>query len=196
MSDSSLQDVNKHENQIHSPAVSIPQQLQQLEYWSSNKCAVDTTQKGVGENLWGAIELIGKCEGFNSAWQLTFASLLAVTCKHIQEWAPVFTKHVQARLDNELLWGLEAWNGRKQTSGGIFCTATSIRWQSGTSKVRTTMLCRQQTGAKMDLETLGGEENEAERCPVRRACTYQHLLQESCTISSLPIMHYDRGWSE
>lgn len=48
----------------------------------------------------------------------------------------------------------------------------------------------------MDSERLGGKENEAERCPVRRARTYQHLLQESCTIWSLPIMHYDRGWSK
>lgn len=65
---------------------------------------------------------------FNSAWQLTFASLLAETCKHIQEWAPVFTKHVQARLDNELFWGLEAWNGRKQTSGGgiLYCNKHQV----------------------------------------------------------------------
>lgn len=45
----------------------------------------------------------------------------------------------------------------------------------------------------MDSERLAGMENEAEWCPVRRARTYQHLLQESCTIWSLPIMHYDRG---
>lgn len=31
---------------------------------------------------------------------------------------------------------------------------------------------------------------------VRRARTYQYLLQESCTIWSLSIMHYDREWSE
>lgn len=48
----------------------------------------------------------------------------------------------------------------------------------------------------MDSERLGRKENEAEQCPVRRARTYQHLLQESCTIWSLPIMHYDREWSE
>lgn len=48
----------------------------------------------------------------------------------------------------------------------------------------------------MNSERLGGKENEAERCPVRRARTYQHLLQESCTIWSLPIMQYDREWSE
>lgn len=62
LSDSSLQDANKHENQIQSPTVWIPQQLQQLEYWSSYKYAVDTTQKGVGGSLWGALELIGKSE--------------------------------------------------------------------------------------------------------------------------------------
>lgn len=30
---------------------------------------------------------------------------------------------------------------------------------------------------------------------VRKAGTYQHLLQASCTISSLPIMHCNRKWS-
>lgn len=53
MSDSSLQDANKHEDQIHSPAVLTPQQLQQLEYWRSNKCAVDATQKGAGGGIFG-----------------------------------------------------------------------------------------------------------------------------------------------
>lgn len=54
------------------------------------------------------------------------------------------------------------------------------------------MVCLDCVVSRMRLERLQRTQSES----IRKAGTYQHLLQVSCTISSLPIMHCSREWGE